>query len=111
MKRLMNLVITVLDVLKTTQICSPSQKNDASNVVNQTSESDVSNSITTDVDAVSKLDFPPTNPTNIPPSDWAWKGYTTWYLHGMMAPKSKRLLLFESGKYNVLYKFQTCIQF
>ena len=25
----------------------------------------------------------------IPPENWSWKGYLTWYLHGCMAPKDK----------------------
>ena len=37
--------------------------------------------------------------STLPPMDWVWKGYTAWHLHGIMAPKSNRLGLFESGKY------------
>ena len=37
--------------------------------------------------------------STLPPMDWVWKGYTAWHLHGIMAPKSDRLGLFESGKY------------
>lgn len=35
---------------------------------------------------------------DIPPIDWAWKGYLAWYLHGYMAPKSNRLAIFDPGK-------------
>lgn len=33
---------------------------------------------------------------DLPPVNWAWKGYLTWYLHGCMAPKSKRLAIFDA---------------
>ena len=39
------------------------------------------------------------NNESLPPVDWSWKVYLAWYLHGCMAPKSKRLEIFDPGMF------------
>ena len=39
---------------------------------------------------------------SLPPIDWSWKGYLAWYLHGCMAPKSKRLAIFDPSMHTDL---------
>ena len=34
----------------------------------------------------------------LPLVNWEWRGCLAWYLHGCMAPKSKRLAIFDAGK-------------
>ena len=55
--------------------------------------------IVSDVDLEKKSSPAVLKTNDIVPVDWCWKGYLAWYLHGSMASKSKRLAIFEAGKY------------
>ena len=37
-----------------------------------------------------------TNKQEAPLLNWCWKGYTAWYLHGMLAPPENQLSIFDS---------------
>ena len=43
-----------------------------------------------------------TKEEDLPPVNWTWKGYLAWYLHGSMAPKSKRLPIFIPGEFIIV---------